>query len=156
MILVGYQGIGKSTLCYHNKDCLDLESSKFFVRDHLGNRVRPADWYVMYCETAINLSRQGYTVCISSHKEVRQYLIKNYSNHDLRVCYPCLDLKTEWIKKLTNRYSYDPTEKNLKAYLNAVNMYDESIRDLSKEPVFKHLVIKDMSYDLSQLVEESN
>ena len=29
MIIVGYQGIGKSTLCQHRENCIDLESSCF-------------------------------------------------------------------------------------------------------------------------------
>ena len=29
MIIVGYPGIGKSTLCQHRENCIDLESSCF-------------------------------------------------------------------------------------------------------------------------------
>jgi ABC-type phosphate/phosphonate transport system ATPase subunit len=42
IIIVGYQGIGKSTLAYHNKRVIDLESSNFFV-----NGERSKDWHVV-------------------------------------------------------------------------------------------------------------
>ena len=43
MIVIGYQGIGKST--YSNKDitCIDLESGNFWV-----DGVRLDDWYKVY------------------------------------------------------------------------------------------------------------
>ena len=68
LVIIGYQGIGKSSLAGWNK-CIDLESGNFFV----GNK-RADDWYIPYCQTALNIANQGYTVFVSSHKEVREFL----------------------------------------------------------------------------------
>ena len=86
MIVIGYQGIGKST--YSNKDitCIDLESGNFWV-----DGVRLDDWYKVYCNIANHLSKQGYTVFVSSHQVVRDEL----KNSDEQVCivYPSHSLK---------------------------------------------------------------
>ena len=68
-VVVGYQGIGKSTLAFHNNRVIDLESSNFFVDGE-----RPANWHIIYCKIARALCKQGYIVCVSSHKEVREEL----------------------------------------------------------------------------------
>lgn len=54
-IVVGYQGVGKSTLAYHNRSVIDLESSNFFV-----DGKRDEKWYIPYCNIARSLARQGY------------------------------------------------------------------------------------------------
>lgn len=46
MIIIGYPGIGKSTLGGQN-DVIDLDSSNFW-----NNGKRPDDWYVYYCKVA--------------------------------------------------------------------------------------------------------
>ena len=53
MIIVGYQGIGKSTVTKMTKGVLDLESSNTKV-----NGVRNDDWYIVYSQFAEDLSRQ--------------------------------------------------------------------------------------------------
>ena len=40
MIIVGYQGIGKSSISNPDTRCIDLESGNFFV-----DGKRPDDWY---------------------------------------------------------------------------------------------------------------
>jgi ABC-type proline/glycine betaine transport system ATPase subunit len=57
-VVVGYQGIGKSTLAFHNNRVIDLESSNFFVDGE-----RPANWHIIYCNIARALCKQGYIVC---------------------------------------------------------------------------------------------
>ena len=69
MIVIGYQGIGKSTLAQKQFKYIDLESSAL-RRDG----VRWHNWYEPYCLVAEWLSKQGYIVFVSSHKEVRDYL----------------------------------------------------------------------------------
>ena len=67
MIIIGYQGIGKSTLSARNLKYVDLESSNFWFDDpETKQRVRHFNWYEMYCNVAEYLSRQGYVVFVSS------------------------------------------------------------------------------------------
>ena len=69
MIIIGYQGIGKSTLANCNLNYVDLESSNFYI-----DGKRADDWYKPYCKIAEHLSQQGYYVFVSSHKVVRDEL----------------------------------------------------------------------------------
>ena len=69
MIIVGYQGIGKSSLAGVG-NCIDLESSNFWI-----NGKRDPEWYKPYCKIADHLSKQGYTVFTSSHEVVRRELM---------------------------------------------------------------------------------
>ena len=78
MVIVGYQGIGKSTLAKNRNGFIDLESSNFFV-----NGERSPDWYIPYCEIALDLSKQGYDVFVSSHKVVRDELKKYYGKEKM-------------------------------------------------------------------------
>lgn len=73
MIIIGYQGIGKSSLVKEDKQFIDLESSNFKI----GGK-RPDGWEQMYCETALDLSRQGHVVFTASHKCIRDYLKDNH------------------------------------------------------------------------------
>lgn len=70
MIITGYQGIGKSTLARKENNVIDLESASFWNYEN-GNKTRPDDWYVYYCQVAEHLSKQGYIVFVSCHQQVR-------------------------------------------------------------------------------------
>ena len=52
MIIIGYQGIGKSTLAGKDNKFIDLESGNFWVN---GERVE--NWYIPYCQIAEHLSK---------------------------------------------------------------------------------------------------
>ena len=92
MIIIGYQGIGKSTLAASELKYIDLESSNFWFYDsETKQKVRHSNWYEMYCNVAENLSRQGYIVFVSSHQPVRERLLK--SKEYVVVCVPLLILK---------------------------------------------------------------
>ena len=97
-IVVGYQGVGKSTLAYHNRGVIDLESSNFFV-----DGKRDEKWYIPYCNIARSLARQGYIVCVSSHEVVRKELERNPAERQV-IVYPALALKDAWIHSLKHRY----------------------------------------------------
>lgn len=146
-IVVGYQGIGKSTLAFHNNRVIDLESSNFFV-----NGVRPNDWYVIYCNIARALCRQGYVVCISSHKEVREELAKNPAHRQV-IVYPVHHLKDKWIAKLRYRYEETKSEKDFKALRNAEDCFDENITDLANQEGFDKIGFASMDYELANLLE---
>lgn len=146
-VVVGYQGIGKSTLAFHNNRVIDLESSNFFV-----NGERPENWFIIYCNIARALCKQGYIVCVSSHQEVREELLQNPAKNQV-IVYPALDLKDKWIAKLRNRYEETQSEKDFKALKNAENYYDYNIIDLANQKGFDRISFATMDYNLADLLE---
>ena len=152
MIIIGYQGIGKSTLAAKNLKYIDLESSNFWFNDpETKQKIRHDNWYEMYCNVAEDLSRQGYFVFVSSHQHIRERLLK--SKEYVIACVPSLDLKEQWIEKLHMRYESSGLEKDYKAYMNAVDRFTENITEIM-DSGFELLEIKDMSYDLKKLIED--
>ena len=145
MIVIGYQGIGKSTLAGRDNRFIDLESGCFWV-----DGSRAADWYKPYCKIAEHLSKQGYIVFTSSHKVVRDQL-KN-SGEEVVVVYPGLELKDAWIYKLERRYSKTGLDKDWKAWRNAKERYYENIEELDKESCFCRIRLKAMDYDLEAIL----
>lgn len=157
MIIVGYQGIGKSTLAKGGNGFIDLESGNFWV-----DGKRDENWAQVYVNIARNLSAQGYHVFTSSHKAVRDCLreypaVADCSGPMVRaivaVCYPDLTLKDEWIAKLSSRYANTGLDKDYKAWKNAEAIYEENIRDLmnEKEP-FIQIPIKSTDYSLEDVL----
>lgn len=144
MIVIGYQGIGKSTLAKLDLRFVDLESGNFWV-----DGKRADDWYKPYCQIAEHLSQQGYIVFTSSHEVVRNQL-KN-SNEKVICCVPALPLKDEWIQKLKDRYEESGLDKDYKAYMNAADRYTENITEIAKSG-FEVLWLESMDYDLQDLV----
>lgn len=148
IICIGYQGIGKTSLC-HNKNIsfkfIDLESSCF--RNDEG--IRPNDWYIYYTNVAIDLSKQHNIVFVSSHKEVRDRL-KDCSENVVCI-FPSLKLKDQWIAKLETRYKDTGLDKDYRALQNAIHSYDENIKDLM-ECGIPSIEIEDMNYELKNLV----
>lgn len=152
MIVIGYQGIGKSTLAARNLKYIDLESSNFWFDDpETKQRVRHSNWYEMYCNVAEDLSRQGYIVFVSSHQPVRERMLK--SKEYVVACVPAIDLKDQWIEKLHMRYETSGLEKDYKAYMNALDRFTENITEIM-DSGFELLEIKDISYDLEKLIKD--
>lgn len=147
MIIVGYQGIGKSTLAKNGNGFIDLESSNFFV-----NGVRQNDWYIPYCNIAMNLSEQGYTVFVASHECVRNYLSFHADQARLVIVCPSLRLKDQWIEKLEKRYQDTGLAKDYKAMMNAKDRYEENIKELINAVGFEILQIDTMDYKLSDVI----
>lgn len=148
MIIIGYQGIGKSTLAKDSWKYIDLESGNFWI-----NGERDEQWYKPYCNIANHLSAQGYTVFTSSHKEVREEL-KN-SSEVVKIAFPALELKTDWLIRLKDRYNESMLEKDYKALMNASLYYETDINDLMNEP-FDKIVINNIDYNLRKLIEEND
>ena len=147
IIVVGYQGIGKSTISKNMFKCIDLESSNFWI-----NGKRYDDWYIPYCNIALHLAEQGYIVFTSSHAVVREYLASRDTDIVLAVCYPDHNLKDKWIKKLEDRYNDTNLEKDYKAWKNAEDRYDENIDELANSENFCRIIITDESYELDVAV----
>lgn len=148
MIIIGYQGIGKSTLAKDSLKYIDLESGNFWI-----NGERDKQWYKPYCNIANHLSAQGYTVFTSCHKEVREEL-KN-SSEVVKIAFPALELKTDWLIRLKDRYNESMLEKDYKALMNASLYYETNINDLMNEP-FDKIVINNIDYNLRKLIEEND
>ena len=144
MIIIGYQGIGKSTLAGKDK-YIDLESGNFWH-----NGIRPDNWYVFYCKIAEHLSQQGYNVFVSSHEVVRNRLRK-YSNEQLCVVFPSVELKDKWIDKLKKRFESTKLEKDYKAWMNAEDRYTENINELKNSGI-SYIEIKDINYSLKDIL----
>ena len=145
MIIVGYQGIGKSSISNSDTRCIDLESGNFFV----GGK-RPDDWYKYYVNIAKHLSKQGYTVLVSSHKVVRDEL-KATNAEDVAVCFPDINIKEQWIERLRDRYKRTGLDKDWRALLNAEQNYMSSILELYDEATkngWETIIVGTTNYDL--------
>ena len=149
MIIIGYQGIGKSTLASKSKQYIDLESSSFWYTDEDGNSSRWPNWYDIYCNIAEHLSQQGYDVFVSSHAPIRKRLQKS-NEYVVAIC-PSIELESEWIDKLHTRYINSCLEKDYKAWKNAVDRYAENIEEILID--CKTIIIHDMDYDLEKLID---
>ena len=163
MIITGYQGIGKSTLAKTNDKIIDLESScfwkyDFYDFDHTGEKSRPNDWHVYYCQIAQHLSKQGYTVFVSCHPEVRKFLDIHNEEHFCAI-FPDKSLKKEWIQRLRDRYKESKSEKDLRALEHAEKNYDNDVYQLwcecqyGNEYYYDIEIIKDINYNLEDLVK---
>jgi uncharacterized protein involved in tolerance to divalent cations len=157
IIIIGYQGIGKSALGGWSK-CIDLESGNFFIGDK-----RADDWYIPYCQTALNIANQGYTVFVSSHKEVREYLATVPLMENIAIVVvmcPRRTMRDEWIERLQDRYNRTQLHKDYKALMNAKERYDENIAELHNcgLPVIQvgamDYNLKDYVYMLQQKVKK--
>lgn len=142
MIVVGYPGIGKSTLAGRDHKYIDLESSCFLVDGE-----RDDNWYIPYCNIAEDLSRQGYVVFVSSHMSVRGRLSASLEN--VVAVYPSIDLKDAWIAKLTERYQESHSDKDHKALMNVVDYYEEQVHNMSVDGGIPYkLALIGIDYDL--------
>ena len=155
MIIVGYQGIGKSTLAGRRNGFIDLESSCFFFNKE-GFLIRDTDWFIPYCNIAIDLSKQGYDVFTSSHKEVRDYLMNRKNNHIINnqtviAVVPSVTLKDLWIEKLERRYNQSKLTKDYKALQNAKDRYEDNIMEIASD-ITNTCFINDIDYDLKDII----
>ena len=151
LIVIGYQGVGKSS-CAGKDNCIDLESGFFWIGDE-----RHEDWFIPYCQTAMNLANQGYTVFTSSHKQVYEYfksapLMENIGKAVI-IC-PQTRFRKEWIRRLSNRFSKTQLFKDFKALKNAEDRYEENIQELLQcgLPVYQPAA---MDYDLMDYVHKA-
>lgn len=162
MIITGYQGIGKSTFAAKDDMTIDLESSNFWKYEYDScnkpiedKKTRDKDWYICYCQVAQDLSRQGYTVFVSCHPEVRQWLAEHSSEYFCTI-FPAIRLKLSWIERLEKRYNETKSDKDLKALEHAQKFYDKDIYKLLDEADFgwysDAIQIRTMDYDIGDFI----
>lgn len=167
MIITGYQGIGKSTLANKRQDVIDLESTCFWnyeeeYGERTGNKTRPDDWYVYYGQVAIDLSKQGYTVFVACHPQVREWLEKHHGYEPFCALFPSPSLEKEWIDKLQKRYDKSGLDKDLAALNRARDFYKKDINRLLYECSYgvewysDAMVIESIDYNLNDYVEKMN
>ena len=148
LIVIGYQGVGKSS-CAGKGNCIDLESGNFWIGDH-----RADDWYIPYCDIAMDLANQGYTVFTSSHKVVYEHFanmpLKENVGKIVIFC-PRLIWKKEWTERLEERYNKTGFQKDYKALMNAKDRYEENLIELMNSglPVYQP---ESMDYDFRNYV----
>ncbi len=159
MIFSAYQGIGKSTLAKKDFRIIDLESSCY-------DKTNP-NWFKDYVNTAINLYKQGYTVFISSHKVVRDYLLQHIENkndyamimYDINLEVYCLDKLAERFEKSCEEYGQEHpiSRKNWRAYQNAGSHFEETYAEIKEDEKngLKVIWIKDEDYDLNSLITDA-
>ena len=147
MIIIGYQGIGKSNAAKDNLLYIDLESSSFYV-----NGKRDFDWYIVYAQIAEHLSRQGYIVLVSSHQVLRDYL--TYSTEQVVEIYPSHKIKNKWLKRLKYRLITDSSEKNKRAYEGALEQYDSNIDSFEADHGHDlYMELRTIDYKLEDVID---
>ena len=156
MIIIGYPGIGKSSLSTSLKEYIDLESNNFW-RWEDGNKVRDKKWYIAYCNIAVDLSKQGYNVFICSNGVVQDRLKEMKKNENFKeniiCCVPTIELKDDWIGKLKNRYNYSQSDKDYSAYIRAADHYEEDVNGIINCG-FPIVQIINMDYSLEKVLNE--
>jgi len=142
MIVIGYQGIGKTTLAKDDYRFIDLDS-------HIFKRF-PGDWVTIYCTVAEVLSSQGYTVFVSAHEHVQDALFG--STELVYFCYPCLELQKEWLDRLNQRQKESGLSKDWHAYNRAAAYYKDDIKKMMENGADRSIVITSMDYNLKRAI----
>ena len=151
MIIVGYPGIGKSTLAHIVYEVIDLDVYEVIDLESSLFRNLPGNWYELYVSLAEHLSEQGKTVFVSSHGDVVNELIG--SNEKVFLVYPSLDIEEDWIHKIGERLLKGPSMKNFRAYKRVVDMFEDDIKWLRGIDLPK-AEIDDMNYKLVDIVKD--
>lgn len=151
MIVIGYQGIGKSTVTKQLDNCIDLESSMMKINGH-----RDENWFIPYGQIALDLSRQGNIVFTASHRIFREWLeVHRKDTADKILCIvPALELKDLWLEKLQKRWEQTNLLKDRLALLNAEDCFIENITEMYDfKNCFEFYEIQEMNYDLKKFFE---
>ena len=159
MIIIGYPGIGKTTLAKaiigKSTFAIDLESSCFWVPQDGKVKVRPNMWEYVYCNIAEDISKCGNVVFVSSHYSVRHCLENRNSKEQIAVCLPSIGLQKEWIKKLEDRYDASGISKDFRAWISAKEHYTRDIVDMKEQAIknnWEILEITSMDYKLRSMI----
>lgn len=150
MIIIGYQGIGKTSLAKKDPKFIDLESTNTWFKDH-GKLKRWSNWGEIYTNFAKDLSKNyNHHVFVSSHLVVRNAL--QSVKDDVMVCYPAIELKDKWIEKLEERYNSSKLDKDYRALMNAKDRYVDNVTEIM-DSGFRRCPITTMDYNLKELLE---
>ena len=147
MIIMGYPGIGKTSIAKEDYRFIDLDSSDMLIRGKYGNK---KGWEEIYCNVALMLSKQGYFVFVSTHPKVRERILAKDKN--AIVVYPSLSLKKEWTDRLYERYNNNRCRQTHNAWVRAKEHYDEDIEELMKLRCQQILITNMENYRVKQQI----
>lgn len=154
-IIIGFPGVGKSTVAKEDLGFIDLESSTFMV-----DGKHSEDWYKVYVNVAIDLAKY-HKVFISSHTDVQNYLAAlHYEN--VLIVYPDKSLKNAWLERLSNRYKLDPSDKNKRALEYMESNFDACVDNMDKSDHFMKLKLNsikqanDLYYIIFSVIDKIN
>ena len=128
MIICGFRGIGKSSIARTLPGIVDLESTPF-------NK----NWKI-YADVIEHMDKNGYTVLVSSHRELREELL----NRNINYFYvkPEKNLKEEYLERYKKR-------GNTKAFINQIkDNWDNYLKSLKGENIVE---LKSEEYLLDKL-----
>lgn len=128
MIICGFPGIGKSSIARTLPGIVDLESTPF-------NK----NWKI-YADVIEHMDKNGYTVLVSSHRELREELL----NRNINYFYvkPEKNLKEEYLERYKKR-------GNTKAFINQIkDNWDNYLISLKGENIVE---LKSEEYLLDKL-----
>lgn len=146
MIICGYPGVGKSSIAGWS-NCIDLESSIF-------SQWQPVDieydWQAHYVHVATELAKQGFTVLVSTHPDVIEFLHADEGVPVVIFC-PKFEMKDEWNARLRERYQQNPSNKNFRAWQGGIEYWHYKIDALMNSgfPVYRPDTV---NYDLRDYI----
>ncbi len=135
-IISAFPGCGKSHLFKNNKDkiVLDSDSSKFDKTNFPQN-------YIQHIKDNIG---KADIILVSSHKEVRDELVKNLI--DFTLVYPDIDSKEEYIQRYIQRGSPE-------SFINLLNNnWENWISELENQTNCEKVVLKKQQF-LSDVIQ---
>ena len=145
MIIIGYPGIGKSTLASNNPEAYCyLSANDYKIYDN-------SVWMDRYCQDAIDEEPYSDVVFVDYYDEVLDRL--NETNSRVIVVAPALDLRDEWVKKLLRRYQQTFQTTHYYDYSRVEHVYDKDVQ-YALENAREFYVIRNMKYKLHSILDE--
>lgn len=150
MIILCFQGCGKTCLADKSKGIIDLDSRIANRMCMVGNGKNIPNWPVMYVDTLLYLDKQGYTVLGNISRAIIDGL--DHAKVKFHIITPDTTLKEQWLDKLRTRYNTSKDGNDLAAWQMAITDFDYVYKDMSKRD--NVTFIKDMDYSLEQIIDE--
>lgn len=120
--------------CQHQQQGILIWKAVTFGIGENSNKVRDKNWYIAYCNIAVDLSKQGHNVFVCSNGVVQNRLKEMKKNKNFQeniiCCTPTLELKDKWIDKLKDRYNYSQSDKDYSAYIRVADHYEEDVNGI--------------------------
>lgn len=130
MIILGYPGIGKSSIAGFDR-YIDLDASNFRFFPE-GPKI--SGWEKVYVQFAVDIARQGYTVLIGTHASSVRHFAMNKESYDdisIGIICPSAALRDAWIDRLRTRMLKTKLPKDQRAYDKACDSFDQDIWKLT-------------------------
>lgn len=144
MIVLGYMGVGKSTLGGKGK-FIDLDYGDFILRGGVMLR----DWEQIYVNVGISLSHQGGVVLMCTDSGVRCELKDR--GEPYVVVYPASSLREVWCERLDRMMEKEVRDIVKWDIRRGRSYYVSEVSELSRE---EHVIeISDMGYSLEEKIK---